>query len=142
MLYAMLRLFVAAALPYGVGAIAAEAADLYQAQTIVTGQGEANRIIGFGFCLEDVLIKVSGVQNLAGDSRLAVPKANASNLVRTFRYHDRMTGISTHDEQGTRDRPYDLIVDFSPEKIDDLLDTLGLKAWLAHRPVLGVFAGF
>src|SRR5438105_15791167 len=109
MLYAMLRLFVAAALPYGVGAIAAEAAELYQAQTIVTGQGEANRSIGFGACLEDVLIKVSGVQTLAGDPRLAASKANAKAFVSGFRYHDRMTGISTHDEQGTRDRPYDLI---------------------------------
>jgi len=33
----------------------------------VTGQGEANRIIGFAACLEDVLIKVSGAHKLAGD---------------------------------------------------------------------------
>ena len=41
------------------GATAA-ADNLYRAQTIVTGQGEANRTIGFAACLEDVLIKVSG----------------------------------------------------------------------------------
>src|SRR6267154_2442105 len=45
----------------------------------------------------------------------------------------------TRDEQGTRDRPYDLIVDFDEKKIDDLLKALGLKPWLSHRPVIAVF---
>ena len=43
---------------------AAAAENLYRAQTIVTGQGEVNRIIGFAACLEDVLIKVSGDSSL------------------------------------------------------------------------------
>ena len=46
------------------------AAELYRAQTIVTGTGEANRLIGFAACLEDVLIKASGQLRLAGDKRL------------------------------------------------------------------------
>jgi hypothetical protein len=50
-----------------------------------------------------------------------------------------MSGTPTRDEQGTRDRPYDLIVDFDKEKIDGLLKALGLKPWLSHRPVLAVF---
>ena len=50
-----------------------------------------------------------------------------------------MSGTPTRDEQGTRDRPYDLIVDFDDKKVDDLLGTLGLKPWLSHRPVLAVF---
>lgn len=50
-----------------------------------------------------------------------------------------MSGAPTRDEQGTRDRPYDLIVDFDKEKIDGLLNALGLKPWLSHRPVLAVF---
>jgi hypothetical protein len=29
---------------------------------VVTGQGEANRLIGFASCMEDVLIKVSGAE--------------------------------------------------------------------------------
>ncbi len=88
-------------------AVAAAAAELYRAQTIVTGQGEPNRSIGFAACLEDVLIKVSGALKLAG--------------------------------QGSRDRPYDLIVDFDEGKIDDLLKALGLEPWRSHRPVLAVF---
>ena len=47
---------LASALAWGAGAMAAAGAELYRAQAIVTGQGEANRIIGFASCLEDVLI--------------------------------------------------------------------------------------
>jgi hypothetical protein len=43
-------------------AASADAADLYQARAIVTGQGEANRALGFALCLRDVLVKVSGDQ--------------------------------------------------------------------------------
>jgi hypothetical protein len=119
--------------------MATAADDLYRAQATVTGQGEANRIIGFASCLEDVLIKVSGAQKLAGDRRLAAYKSNAKGFVRAFSYHDQMSGTPTRDEQGTRDRPYDLIVDFDETKIDDLLKALRLKPWHSHRPVLAVF---
>ncbi len=116
----------------------AHADELYRAQTIVTGQGEPNRGIGFAACLEDVLIKVSGALQLAGDSRLLPYKAHAAEFVTSFDYHDQMSGTPKRDEQGTRDRPFDLIVDFDKTKIDDLLATFGLKPWLSHRPVLGV----
>jgi uncharacterized protein len=118
---------------------AACAADnLYRGQTIVTGQGEANRTIGFAACLEDVLIKVSGALKLAGDPRLAPYKSRAGDFVDRYDYHDQMSGTPKRDEQGTRDRPYDLIVDFDQSKIDGVLAALGLKPWLSHRPVLGV----
>lgn len=129
----------ALALSWWAGAMAADAADLYRAQTVVSGQGEANRLAGFAACLEDVLIKVSGAQQLAGDRRLARYKSNATSLVREFSYHDQFSGKPHRDEQGTRDRPYDLTVDFEEKKIDDLLKTLGLRPWRSHRPRLAVF---
>jgi uncharacterized protein len=135
---AMIRLSLAAAVTCCLGTMAT-AAELYQAQTIVTGQGEANRSIGFAPCLEDVLIKVSGALQLAGDPRLAAYKARAADVVTSYRYHDQMTGLPKGDEQGTRDRPYDLTADFDRGKIDDILAALGLKPWLSHRPVLAVF---
>jgi hypothetical protein len=136
---AIIRVSVAVALTCCGGAIAAAADDLYRAQTIVTGQGEANRIIGFASCLEDVLLKVSGAVRLAGDRRLAAYKSNAKSFVRAFSYHDQMSGTPTRDEQGTRDRPYDLTVDFEEMKIDDILRALDLKPWRSHRPVLAAF---
>jgi hypothetical protein len=119
--------------------MAAAADDLYRAQTVVTGQGEPNRIIGFASCLEDVLVKVSGASKLAGDPRLAAYKSSAGDFVRAYRYHDQMSGTPTRDEQGTRDRPYDLIVDFDEKKIDGLLGAIGIAPWLSHRPSLAVF---
>ena len=132
-------ILLSAALALACGGALAAVPDLYRAQAVVTGQGEANRLFGFGACLEDVLIKVFGAQQLAGSRRLAAYKANAKNLVRTFDYHDQMSGKPKRDEQGTRDRPYDLIVDFDAPKIHDALGALGLKPWLSHRPVLAMF---
>jgi uncharacterized protein len=136
---AIAGIFVATVLAWCAGPMAAAAADLYRAKTVVTGQGEANRLIGFGVCLEDVLIKVSGAQKLAGDRRLAAHKSSAKNFVRAFSYRDQFAGKPVRDEQGTRDRPYDLTVDFEEAKVDDLLNSLGLKPWLSHRPRLVVF---
>ena len=136
---AIIRISLTVALACCSGTPAAAVDDLYRAQAIVTGQGEANRFIGFASCLEDVLITVSGAQKLAGDRRLAAYKSNAKGFVRAFSYHDQMSGTPTRDEQGTRDRPYDLIVDFDEKKIDDLLMALRLKPWLSHRPILAVF---
>jgi hypothetical protein len=52
-----------------------------------------------------------------------------------------MSGIPHHDEQGTRDRPYDLIVRFQPAKIDAALRSLGRAPWAASRPRVVVFVG-
>lgn len=131
-------IILAVALTCCAGTSRASDDNLYRAQTIVTGQGEANRITGFALCLEDVLIKVSGALGLAGDARLDPYKAKARDFVRAYDYHDQMSGTPKRDEQGTRDRPYDLIVDFDPKKIDNALADLGLKPWPLPRPRLGV----
>ena len=136
---AISRLFVAALLTWCASSMAAAEGDLYRAKVTVTGQGEANRILGFAACLEDVLIKVSGAQKLSGDRRLAPYKSKAKNYVTSFSYRDQFFGKPIRDEQGTRDRPYDLTVDFEASKIDELLGTFGLKPWLSHRPSLAVF---
>ncbi|UFZ05384.1 DUF2066 domain-containing protein [Bradyrhizobium ontarionense] len=119
----------------GLGTVVkAATGGLYQAQTVVTGQGEDNRQAGFAICLEDVLIKASGAFQLSGDARLMPLKARAGAFVTGFDYHDQMSGKPKHDEQGTRDRPYDLTVSFDHAKIDDLLATLNVKPWSARRP--------
>jgi hypothetical protein len=120
---------------------AATVEDLYQAQTIVTGQGEANRMVGFARCLTDVLVKASGDLRLIGDRRLEPLAGQAATMVTNFSYHDRMSGIPVHDEQGTRDRPYDLTVTFDPARIDAAVRSLGLTPWGASRPRLVIFVG-
>jgi uncharacterized protein len=136
---AAVSMFLAAAMTCCIATMAGAENDLYRAKTVVTGQGEANRMTGFATALEDVLIKVSGAQKLAGDRRLAPYKSKAKQFVTAFSYHDQFAGKPIRDEQGTRDRPYDLTVDFDEKKIDDALKVLGLKPWHSHRPVLAVF---
>jgi hypothetical protein len=83
-----------------------------------------------------------GAERLAGDRRLAAYKAKAKDFVTAFDYRDQFSGKPKRDEQGTRDRPFDLTVDFDKEKIDGVLKALGLKPWLSQgltnaAPVLG-----
>jgi hypothetical protein len=115
------------------------AAELYRAQTIVTGTGEANRVTGFAACLEDVLVKVSGRLSLAGDKRLDPYRKDAARLVRDFSYRDEKGGKPKNDEQGTRDRSFVLTAAFDETAVNGVLAKLGVKPWLSHRPALGVF---
>jgi len=129
-------LFLAAA-----SAAAADTSELYQATAIVTGTGEVNRRLGLAMCLEEVLVKVSGDARLIGDERVVALMAKAGALVSEFRYRDRFAHRPINDEQGTRDRPHDLTVDFDRAKIDAELARLGRKPWTAPRPRLVVFLG-
>jgi len=131
----MLAILLAAAF---LGSAAAAADDLYQAQAIVTGEGEAERARGFALCLEAVLVKVSGDPRLQGDPAVAALQTEAAGFVAGFDYRDRMASIPVHDEQGTRDRPFDLTVAFDPPKIDAALRALGRAPWLEPRPRLAV----
>ncbi|TIO10239.1 DUF2066 domain-containing protein [Mesorhizobium sp.] len=112
--------------------------DLYRAKTIVTGQGEENRRIGFKACLDAVLVRVSGDQRLPKRRAMAALRDKAGSFVADFRYRDRMEGIPIHDEQGTHDRPHDLTCLYRPDVIDKVLAGLGSKPWLSERPTLSV----
>ena len=105
---------------------AREQKELYRGQTIVTGQGEANRRVGFASCLDDVVVKLSGLLRLAGDRRLAVHKANAASLVSDYGYRDEKGGKPKNDEQGTREQNRD-----RPQAARPLIIAFGalLLAW-------------
>src|SRR5689334_3188284 len=132
-------IFLTAMLTWFAGSVPAAATDLYGTKVTVTGQGEPNRMTGFAAALEDVLIKASGAEKLNGDRRLAAYKSKAKDLVKSFSYRDQFFGKPIRDEQGTRDRPFDLTVTFEEGRVDDILKTLGVKPWRSHRPPLAVF---
>jgi hypothetical protein len=50
-----------------------------------------------------------------------------------------MSGIPIHDEQGTHDRPFDLTCEFSQEKVNGVLDSLGIEPWTTPRPSIALF---
>lgn len=118
---------------------AADLGGLYQSQTIVTGQGEENRQLGFKTCLDKVLVRVSGDQRLLAKPEMSALRDEAGSFVDSFRYRDRLEGIPIHDEQGTHDRPHDLTCLYRPGVIDKVLASLGSRPWLGERPTLAVF---
>ncbi|MFZ2870520.1 DUF2066 domain-containing protein, partial [Zavarzinia sp.] len=107
-------------------------------ETLVTGQGEAERARGLGVCLVEVLVRVSGRPALAEDARLQVLLPGAAGAVLDLEYEDRMKALPVGDEQGTRDRPYFLRPTFRDDALRNMLAGFGLKPWGADRPVLAV----
>ncbi|HLW47295.1 MAG TPA: DUF2066 domain-containing protein [bacterium] len=117
-------------------ASAQRSGELYQATVIVTGTDMRSRPLGFAQALRTVFVTVSGEPRLRDDPRVAAFAAHADSFVTSFSYVDRMAGRPVHDEQGTRDRPYNLTVRFDPDRIDKALATLGEHPWREPRPVV------
>jgi hypothetical protein len=115
---------------------AVEISNLYGGQAIVTGIFEPERTRGLRQVLLDVLVKVSAEPRLIDDPRVQPLLDRAKDFMLTYEYEDRMKGTPVRDEQGTRDRPYDLRIKFDSAKIDAALADLGLKPWSSDRPVL------
>ncbi len=134
------RLFVLGLLilasPFSLTVQAADFPALSEATAIVTGTREDTRSDGMARALRDVLVKRSGNPGLPRDPRVDAMEANAADMVEDYLYLDRLSDMPHHDEQGTRDRPYTLIVRFSPAKLDAALAALGDGPWLAARPKL------
>jgi hypothetical protein len=135
---AVLLMLGCSAATAGEGGAATAALDLYRAKTRVTGQTVEGRGPAVARCFTDVLVKVSGDARLLSDPGVAEAGKQAGALVKDYRYRDLMAGLPTNDEQGTRDRPYELTVSFDPAGIDAALGTLGRKPWTAERPRLVV----
>jgi hypothetical protein len=115
--------------------------DLYRAETIVTGTGEAERLRGFRVGAEEAVIKLTGNARLAGRPSIRPILDQAAGMVAEHSYEDRMKGIPIHDEQGTRDRPHYLRIRFDKAKFDAALRKAGLKLWQGERPLLAIWLG-
>ena len=119
--------------PFDIAAMTGPPAELYTASSIVTGQRDETRIPGFERAFMDALKKVSGDPDISEDEVHAALVGTVADYVKGYSERDRMEGIPIHDEQGTRDRPFDLTVEFHPAKIDALLEALGRAAWSSYR---------
>lgn len=120
---------------------AEEVADLYRAETIVTGTGEPELTRGLKANLTEVVIKLTGDTRLTDGKRLAPLLEDPHRYVKSYEHEDRMKGIPVHDEQGTRERPHFLRTEFDPADLDPELARLGLAKWSADRPRIFVFMG-
>lgn len=115
----------------------AQASGLYEATVIVTGTDARSRPAGLGAALAQAAAKLSGNPALLDDPHVAALAPLAPGLVESVAYLDRMSDLPHRDEQGTRDRPYDLLVCFDPAMLDALLAGLGELPWRV-RPALAV----
>ncbi len=115
--------------------------DLYKAQTIVTGTGEAERLRGLHIGAAEVLTKLTGDATLAATPKGKAFIKTAVGAVAGVEYEDRMKDIPVHDEQGTRDRPHYLRMRFDRARIDAALRENGLKKWAGPRPLIAVWLG-
>lgn len=110
---------------------------LFTCRVIVTGTDMRTRPDALERCLRQVAVKVTGRPSLADDPRVSEIAGHADALIEDFAYLDRMSDIPHHDEQGTRDRPYDLVAHVQPTALEQALARAGLRAWF-DRPRLVV----
>lgn len=113
-----------------------EGDPVYTGQAVVTGTDNRDRPRGLGLCLGEVLIKASGDPNILSKPGSAALRADAASMVTAISYHDRMSALPKHDEQGTRDRPFTLTALFNKAKIATALKQLGSTVWAGRRPVV------
>ncbi|MER9312721.1 DUF2066 domain-containing protein [Mesorhizobium australicum] len=121
-------------------AITAHANDdvLYRSSVIVTGDREETRVpaIPEGFAL--AAQKLTGNPDVVHNPTFASLATGAPAMVWSYTYHDRMFGRPIHDEQGTRDRPFDLTFQFDRKRMDHAMALLGERPWLGARPKLAL----
>ena len=110
---------------------------VYTCHVYVTGSDVRNRPAALDQCVRDVLVKLSGDPSVADDPRSLLGE-RAAGLVEDFVYVDLMSDIATHDEQGTRDRPFDMIGHVRPEDAAKIIRDIARTAWTSPRPSLHV----
>jgi hypothetical protein len=109
---------------------------VYTGQAMVTGTDNRDRPRGLRLCLTEVLIKASGDPNIGTAKNFAAVIAQAPDMAVAIAYHDRMSGLPKHDEQGTRDRPFILTALFDASAVATALKALGSAVWTGRRPTV------
>lgn len=112
-------------------------AELYQAEVIVTGLEEAERLRGFREAFEEILSKLTLQAGVANSVLAQDLRDNAKYYVARFCYEDRNRHLKVNDEQGTRDRPHFLTVVADRPRLDAAIASAGLLPWL-KRPVIQI----
>lgn len=108
--------------------------NVYLSNTRVTGQREETRLPGLERCFIDQMVKASGDPRLADNPEVIAMSKDSGFAIREYAYVDLYAGRPIMDEQGTRDRPYEMTVYYRPDKIDDALAKVGSKPWGKDRP--------
>lgn len=112
--------------------------DLYQASRIVTANGtpsELERAMSSG--LQETLIRVSGYSNVINDSRIKDNFKNAREYLANFRYES--SAETRTNVLGEVVRTKKLVMEFAPQRIEDLLTRTSKPVWDSSRPSVLTF---
>ncbi|MBP0439303.1 DUF2066 domain-containing protein [Tianweitania sediminis] len=132
-------LLAAASLAFQLWPASAATVDLHAATVIVTGRSNlAERTRGIREALPLVITRLSADSAVGQRAIEQGLQDQAETLVRDLEYRDRKEGIQISDEQGTRDRSFELTVHFDPAAIDAMVAQLGGTVWSGERPEVAV----
>ncbi|MCI1709049.1 MAG: DUF2066 domain-containing protein [Chiayiivirga sp.] len=115
----------------GLMAAPAQAQDtaLYEGEADVTDQSEAQRQAALPRALAQVLVKVTGEADAAGDPGLADALSGAAQMMQQYRYRQDVVTAS-----GTPELKLTLIARFNAEAVERLVVDAGRTVWPAPRP--------
>ena len=102
----------------------------YQAEIAVPDQSDEQRQEAVAEALNEVLVKVSGRGDIAGDAALTGVLGNPTRYVQTFSYR------TNEDSANAQELPLILWVKFDPRGVEQLLKSAGIPVWGGVRPNL------
>lgn len=121
-------------------------AHLYRAAVPVASQAETDRDQGFRTALEQVLIKVSGLEHVILNERFVDRIPSPLGLVQTFGYRDNVDWLNEQSQRqkvpavdsvnvmSSSPARYLLEVTFAAAQVDKQMQRLGLPVWGDTRP--------
>ncbi len=104
-------------------AFAIKVKSLYEAEVPVATQSEMARKAVLPEALQQVLVKVTGSNQVLTNPKIKLEQANLPALLQEFSYAPSISG-------------YTLKVKFDPNGVNDLLKTAGVATWGIERPLL------
>ncbi len=109
---------------------ATEVPRLYQAETLVSSQSDEDRIAAVRACLGKVLVKLTGVREVARNTALQPLLQAAETFVQQYRYHD----AATAGPEGVPVPSWRFTVKFDEQNLNRSLRAAGLPVWDRERP--------
>lgn len=101
--------------------------SLFEATVPVAGQGESERQVAIQLALIDVLIKNSGRIHIASEPEIDSILQGAQKRVSHFVYRSRTQTTESAV-------PFDLVVNFDPDSVKELIADSNIPFWSALRP--------
>ena len=110
-------------------------ADLYQGRAVVADQSTAEQATGMRAALQQVLGKLTGLNQFDDYPGVSSALSSASKIVLAFYYENRPLTLP----DGTKVEEFLLVANFSPKAVDQLRTELQLPRWKPERQPLTIW---